>query len=126
MPFELRSARLADAEAIANVFSPSLRLLTFLPMLHTVEEDRWFIENKVLKEFDVTVAEDKIGIVSFLARKGQEVRLLYTHPDYIGRPLGDPFDVASLHEFRRILQNLGKELLHIVDSEFTMLRTRGG
>ena len=28
-----------DADAIARVFSPSLRLLTFLPELHTVEEE---------------------------------------------------------------------------------------
>jgi len=49
-----------------------------------------------------------------------------TVSDVALRPLGDPFDVASLHEFHRILLNLGKELFHIVDSEFTMLRTRGG
>ena len=73
-----------DAAAIARVFSASFRLLTFLPMLHTVEEDRWFIENVVLKECVVTVAEGDRGIVSFLAQQEEEVRLLYTHPDFIG------------------------------------------
>jgi hypothetical protein len=68
--FTLRRATACDADAIANVFSASFRLLTFLPMLHTVEEDRWFITNLILKECDVTVAEDESGIVlAFLARQ---------------------------------------------------------
>ena len=74
--------------AIAAVFSSSLRLLTFLPVLHTVEEDRRFIENVILKECEVIVAEGDAGIVSFLARHGEEIRLLYSHPDAIGSGAG--------------------------------------
>src|SRR6202022_3932979 len=88
MRFILRRATACDADAIANVFSASFRLLTFLPMLHTVEEDRRFITNVILKDYEVTVAEDEIGIVAFLARQGQEVRLLYTRPDRIGMGAG--------------------------------------
>jgi len=66
--FSTRLATANDAVAIARVFSPSFRLLTFLPMLHTEEEDRWFIENVVLKECAVTVAEGDKGIVAFLAQ----------------------------------------------------------
>jgi GNAT superfamily N-acetyltransferase len=77
-----------DADAIARVFSPSLRLLTFLPELHTVEEDRWFIANIILKECEVTVAEHNNSMVSFLARQDEEIRLLYTQPDFIGRGAG--------------------------------------
>ena len=36
MPYQLRRATIADADVIAAVFSPSFRLLTFLPALHTV------------------------------------------------------------------------------------------
>jgi GNAT superfamily N-acetyltransferase len=43
---------------------------------------------KRLKEFEVTVAEDETGIVAFLARRGEEVRLLYTRPDRIGMGAG--------------------------------------
>ena len=78
----------SDAGGIAAVFSSSLRLLTFLPMLHTVEEDRQFIENVILKECEVIVAEGDAGIVSFLARHGEEIRLLYSHPDFIGSGAG--------------------------------------
>ena len=76
-----------DAGGIAAVFSSSLRLLTFLPVLHTVEEDRRFIENIIL-ECEVIVAEGDPGIVSFLALNGEEIRLLYSHPDFIGSGAG--------------------------------------
>jgi len=87
---------LDDAGGIAAVFSSSLRLLTFLPVLHSVEEDRQFIENVILKECEVIVAEGDAGIVSFLARNGEEIRLLYSHPDFIGSGAGSLLlDVAK-------------------------------
>ena len=88
MRFTLRRATTCDAKAVANVFSASFRLLTFLPILHTVEEDRRYIQNVILNESEVTVAEDESGIVSFLARQGEEVRLLHTRPDRIGMGAG--------------------------------------
>jgi hypothetical protein len=47
MHFTLRRATPCDADAIANVYSTSFRLLTFLPMLHTIEDYRWFIANLI-------------------------------------------------------------------------------
>ena len=88
MPFNLRRATIADAQAIAAVFSPSFRLLGFLPPLHTVEQDRWFIENVILRDCEVTVADDERCIVAFLARQGEEVGLLYAHPDRLGSGAG--------------------------------------
>lgn len=70
------------------MFSPSLRLLSFLPSLHSVEEDEWFIENIILTETAVTVATSENAVVAFLALQGEEVRLLHTHPDFIGRGAG--------------------------------------
>ena len=90
--FSTRLATADDAAAIARVFSPSFRLLSFLPMLHTEEEDRWFIENVILKECVVTVAEGDKGIVAFLALQGEEVRMLYAHPDFIGTGRRQPVD----------------------------------
>jgi hypothetical protein len=84
MAFKLRRAVTSDADAIASVHWASFRLLTFLPMLHTMEENRRFITNVILKECKVTVVEDETGIVAFLALRGEEVRLLYTRPDRIG------------------------------------------
>jgi putative acetyltransferase len=90
--FTTRLATAEDAAAIAQVFSPSFRLLTFLPMLHSIDEDRRFIETVILKECLVTVVvavvEQEARIVSFLARQKEEIRLLHTHPDFIGRGAG--------------------------------------
>jgi GNAT superfamily N-acetyltransferase len=85
--FSCRRATAADADAIAAVFSSSFRLLTFLPMLHTAEEDRQFIET-VLERDEVSVADSADRIASFLSRDGEEIGLLYTHPDFIGSGAG--------------------------------------
>jgi hypothetical protein len=85
MHFTLRRATPCDADAIANVYSTSFRLLTFLPMLHTIEDYRWFIANVILNDCEGTVAEDKSGIVAFLVRQGEEIRLLSS---YILAPIG--------------------------------------
>lgn len=87
-PVKVRPATTADAGAIAEVFSPSRRLLTFLPELHTIAEDRWFIANIVMKECDVIVAERDGSIVCFLAREHDEIRLLHTHPNHTGQGAG--------------------------------------
>lgn len=88
MSFTLRRATDKDARAIGDLYFASFRLLTFLPRLHTLESYRWFVANVILRECAVTVAEDDSGIVSFLALQGEEVRLLYTRPDRIGRGAG--------------------------------------
>ena len=49
MPFTLRRATVADVDEVAAVFSASFRVLTFLPMLHTVAEDRSFIANVIFE-----------------------------------------------------------------------------
>jgi hypothetical protein len=77
MHFLLRRATSCDADTIADDYSASFRLLTFLPMLHTVEDYKGFIANVILNECEVTVAEDETGIVAF-----------HTRPDRIGMGAG--------------------------------------
>ncbi|MEM9685212.1 MAG: GNAT family N-acetyltransferase [Pseudomonadota bacterium] len=84
----IREARSGDADAIARVFSASRRLLTFLPDLHTVEEDRRFIAGTILRDCAVTVGVADGEIVSFLARQNEEIRLLHTCPEFIGNGAG--------------------------------------
>ena len=86
--FTLRAATVADAEAIAAVFTPSFRLLDFLPELHTPAEDRWFIAKVILKDCVVTLAEHDQTVIAFLARQDEDIRLLHSHPDWIGRGAG--------------------------------------
>lgn len=84
MAFILRPARREDADAIAAVYAASFRLLDFLPMLHDDASYRWYVANVMLRDYDVTVAEDDTGIVSFLGRRGEEMGHFYTRPDRIG------------------------------------------
>jgi GNAT superfamily N-acetyltransferase len=88
MPFRLRRATDEDANAIAEVYFASFRLLTFLPMLHSIESYRWYVANVMLKQCVVTVAEDDTGIVSFLGLRGEEMGQFYTGPDRIGQGAG--------------------------------------
>jgi GNAT superfamily N-acetyltransferase len=73
----LRLAREADAADIAALFATSRRLLTFLPDLHTVEEDRIYVRDKVLRDFRVTVAERDGAIVGFMAELEGWIEHLY-------------------------------------------------
>lgn len=73
----LRLAREPDAADIAALFATSRRLLTFLPDLHTVEEDRVYVRDKVLRDFRVTVAERDGAIVGFMAELEGWIEHLY-------------------------------------------------
>ena len=100
--YQLRSAGPEDAEAIAAVFSPSIRSLAFMPALHSVAEDRWFIENVILRECAVTLAIRGDAIAAFLARDGAEIRLLHAHPSHFGRGAGSALiDAAKASAFAR-------------------------
>jgi GNAT superfamily N-acetyltransferase len=84
----LRLAIQANAEAIADVYFASYRLLDFLPKLDDLDSYRWYVANVMLKEWTVTVAEDDSGIVAFLGRRGEEMGHFYTRPDRIGQGVG--------------------------------------
>lgn len=88
MPFTLRRSTREDADAIAELYFASYRLLTFLPMLHTIDSYRRYVGRVMLKECTVTVVEDDAGIIAFLALQGEEIRQLYTRPDRIGQGAG--------------------------------------
>lgn len=88
MNLTIRPAVIDDADALAAVFSPSIRSLGFLPDLHTPAEDRWFIEHVILAECAVSVAAEGTVVHGFLALQGSEIRLLYVHPERIGQGIG--------------------------------------
>lgn len=74
----LRLATEADAAEIAALFAVSRRLLTFLPDLHTVEEDRVHVRDTVLRDYRVTVAERDGRIVGFMAELVGWIEHFYT------------------------------------------------
>lgn len=80
-PIALRLAAPADAAPIAALFTASRRLLTFLPELHTAEEDLGFIRDVVLPECRVTLAERDGVHAGFLAETRGWVEHLYLAPE---------------------------------------------
>ena len=95
MKVKLRTANSGDGGALARLFSRSFGSLTFLPTLHTDDQQRRFIADIILPECEVTVAERQDSIVSFLARDNEEIRLLYTDPNFIGQGAGSLLLVAA-------------------------------
>lgn len=84
----IRQAEPEDAEAIAAVFTPSFATLTFLPRLHTAEEDRWFVSKLLLPRHEVWVAEEGGRLIGFAALSEDMLDHLYVHPHAQGRGVG--------------------------------------
>ena len=85
---DVRRGRPADADAISDAFIPSFESLTFLPMLHTHEEHRVHIRERLLGEQEVWVAEQEGSIAGFAALTDDMLTNLYVHPERQGRGAG--------------------------------------
>ena len=88
--FEIRPARSADAEAIADVHLDSRReAMPWLPVLHSLEDTIAYFAGHVLLHEEVLVAEVNQLVVGFIALEGDHVDHLYIAPAYQGRGIGD-------------------------------------
>jgi len=77
----LRLATAADAEAVAALFRRSRALLTFLPELHTAEEDGWFVREVLIAMQRVTLAERSGQLLGFMAEEDGWITQLYLEPE---------------------------------------------
>ncbi|RYE11046.1 MAG: GNAT family N-acetyltransferase [Hyphomicrobiales bacterium] len=96
----IRRATADDLPQIAALFSQSRRLLTFLPELHSVEEDRGFIAG-LLSSADVRVALAADGRpIAMLVEDGDWIDHLYVAPDAIGTGAGSALlaDAQARHD----------------------------
>lgn len=84
----IRAARPGDAEAIGRLFAASRRLLTFLPELHSVEEDLAFIRDHVMADCRVRVATRAGVIVGFIAERAGWIEQLYLDPGQLRSGIG--------------------------------------
>lgn len=83
----IRGARSGDVDAIAELYERSFGTLTFLPMLHTLEEHRvWF--GRVVDQQQVWVWEEDGLILAFIALGEAMVNYLYVEPEMTGRGIG--------------------------------------
>lgn len=77
----LRRAVAADAPAIAALFRRSRAVLSFLPELHTADEDLWFVANVLIGEQQVTLAERDGQLLGFMAEHEGWITQLYLDPE---------------------------------------------
>jgi putative acetyltransferase len=97
----LRPAHPEDATVIAALFSASRRLLTFLPELHSPEEDQVFIRNHILSAYVVTVAVHDGQIAGYMAEGPGWIEQLYMHPREVRTGIGSALiEVAKMRHER--------------------------
>ena len=83
----IRRSRAEDVDAIAEVYDRSFATLSFLPMLHTLEEHRvWFA--RVVDEREVWVWDEDGLVLGFIALDDAMIDYLYVEPELAGRGIG--------------------------------------
>ena len=86
----LRRAGLYDMDALARLYRDTVRrALSFLPELHTPEEDRAFFRGEIYSDFDVWVAEHDQRFLGYIAYRGGFINHLFVAADQLGRGLGE-------------------------------------
>jgi putative acetyltransferase len=83
----IRRATAEDGASIAVLFRRSFGTLTFLPTLHTPDEDRAFFDRAV-KEQEVWVWEEDGRILGFAALGDDMLDHIYVEPEAQGRGIG--------------------------------------
>jgi GNAT superfamily N-acetyltransferase len=84
----MRSAQAADVEAIVEIFrSARAEATPWLPVLHTVEEDRVFFGGSI-DEADVRVVEVDGRVVAFAIFEPGLLRHMYVRPEAQRRGIG--------------------------------------
>ncbi len=85
----LRRASLADMPAVAVIHRTAMRVsLSFLPELHTAEEDRRFFTERLFPANTVWLAEEGDAIAGYAAVAPGWLNHLYVHPDHQGHGAG--------------------------------------
>jgi len=79
---DIDSVRPEDAERLAAIFTSARRTaMPWLPELHTEEEDRAFIGERVMADCELLVARREARPAGFLALKDDMVEHLYVAPE---------------------------------------------
>ena len=84
----LRRATPEDAEPIADVLTAARAAQPWLPQLHTREENRDFVRERLLPSHDTWVAEEEGRVVAFAAIHRDLLGHLFVAPGAQGHGLG--------------------------------------
>ena len=96
----LRPATNSDAAAIARLMRAALGSFSWMPVVHTPDEDLAFIRDIVLPQQQVTVVEAGENIVGFIAVSGDWVEQLYLDPAWTGQGIGSRLLVQATAALR--------------------------
>ena len=100
-PLILRPATLADAPAIAVVHRTAMReSLSFLPELHTAEEDLRFLAERFLPANEVWVADAEGEIAGYIGFDPDWIHHLYLLPRFQGQGIGAQLLALALADDR--------------------------
>jgi GNAT superfamily N-acetyltransferase len=95
----IRRATAADADAIADVLTAARAAQTWFPPLHSPDETRSFVRDRLLPGHETWVVEREGRIVAFAAMTDDHLGHLFVHPDAQRRGIG----TALLEHTQRLL-----------------------
>ena len=95
----IRRAIEADADAIADVLTAARTAQAWFPRLHSPEETRSFVRDRLLPGHETWVVEKDGRIVAFAAMTGNHLGHLFVHPDAQRHGIG----TALLEHTQRLL-----------------------
>jgi GNAT superfamily N-acetyltransferase len=97
----LRRAAVGDAQAVAIVHRTTMRVsLSFLPELHTPEEDLAFFAERFLPTSEVWVADRDGEILGYVGFDADWINHLYVMPDAQGQGVGPQLLAKALADRR--------------------------
>ena len=97
----LRRAVADDAQAIAAVHRTAMRVsLSFLPELHTADEDLRFFAGRFLPAHEVWVADADGQVAGYIGFDADWVHHLYLLPDFQGQGIGPQLLALALADGR--------------------------
>ncbi|MBU1175615.1 MAG: GNAT family N-acetyltransferase [Alphaproteobacteria bacterium] len=84
----LRNASRLDIGIVAGVFTRARATLTFLPELHTQEEDRVFVREVLFKTCRIRLAFLDKRACGFIAVENGWIRQMHVDPGHFGKGVG--------------------------------------
>jgi GNAT superfamily N-acetyltransferase len=95
----LRRATAADADPIADVLTAARAAQAWFPPLHSPEENRSFVRDRLLPGHETWVVEQDGHVIAFAAVTEDHLGHLFVHPDAQGQGIG----TALLEHTQRLL-----------------------
>ncbi len=86
---EIRAATYNELPEIARLYRTSRDCcLSFLPQLHTPEEDLWFFQNIVFRNQELTIVMGEGQIIGMISTKDDWIEQLYIDPRHLRKGIG--------------------------------------